>query len=59
MSDDLTRRTRIIALITFLAGLVGFGLTLYRGKPMELALITGGASAAVVLVLVFILMWRD
>lgn len=57
--DELSRRTRRITLITLLAGLTGFGLTIGRGKPLELALIVGAASAGVVLVLVFIMMWRD
>ena len=57
--DELSRRTRRIALITLLAGLTGFGLTIGRGKPVELALVVGGASAGVVLVLVVVMMWRD
>lgn len=57
--DELSRRTRNIVLLTLAAALVGAGITIGRGKPLELALVVGGASGAVMFVLVFIMMWRD
>lgn len=57
--DELSRRTRNIVLLTLTAALIGAGLTLARGKPLELALIVGAASGGVMFVLVFIMMWRD
>lgn len=57
--DELARRTVRISFVTMLAALVIFGITIGRGKPLEVALVAGGVGGLVMFVLIFLMMWRD